>query len=142
MIRIAEIKDRRDLLQVLRSELTFLDAGGYSAWAGTRWRLPLIFEESPACPNFNDATWSVRCRDCVLAKLVPLRNQGRDIPCRSIALDDAGTTLEALYRTAATEELFRVYRQWLERTIAQLEGKVRRRDWLRSQAVYRSAGAT
>ena len=135
-------KDLRNLVQVLRSELVFLDAGGYSAWAGARWRLPLIFEESPACPNFNDCTHTVKCQDCSLARLVPLRHRFREVPCRHIALDAAGDTLDSLYRSATEEELQRVYRGWLVSTLDLLEKKQVRRQWLRDQSVYRAAEST
>ena len=135
-------KDNRNLLRVLQSELVFLDAGGYSAWAGARWRLPLIFEESPSCPNFNDMTHAVACRDCCLAKLVPLRAQNAPLPCRRIPLNGAGENLESLYRTATVEELTRVYRGWLLRTIDELERKDARRRWLHDHAVYQAVEAT
>jgi hypothetical protein len=135
-------KDTRNLLRVLQSELIFLDAGGYSAWAGARWRLPLVFEESPACPNLNDSSHSTACRDCALIKLVPLRSQSAAVPCRHIPLDNLGQTLESLYRTGSTQELTRVYRVWLVRMIEQLERKQTRLRWLHDKAVYTAAEST
>ena len=135
-------KDPRDLLRVLKSELVFFDAGGYSAWAGARWRLPLVFEESPACPNFNDMSHSTACQDCVFMRLVPLRHRHAPVPCRHIVLDELGQTLETLYRAGTQDGLNRVYRRWLVKTIAQLEHKAQRQHWLKDQTVYRAADLT
>lgn len=46
-------RDERDLLEVLKFELKFLEDGGYSRSASARWRPQLIFEGSPTCMNFN-----------------------------------------------------------------------------------------
>jgi hypothetical protein len=132
----------RNLAQLLRSELTFFDAGGYSAWAGARWRLPLVFEESPTCPNFHDTTHAVACRNCPLMQLVPLRHHTQAVPCRHIPLNDIGETLDTLYRWGTMDDLNLIFRRWLIHTIAQLEAKERRQAWLRDQSVYRAAEIT
>ncbi len=135
-------KDTRNLPQLLRSELIFLDAGGYSAWARARWRLPLIFEESPTCPNFNDTTHSMACRDCSLMQLVPLRHQGKEVPCRYIPLNEVGETLDTLYRWGTMDDLNLIFRRWLVHTIAAWEAKESKRKWRRDQSVYRAAEIT
>ena len=135
-------KDTRNLTSVLRSELVFLDAGGYSAWAGARWRLPLVFEESPTCPNFNDTTHSLACRDCCLMQLVPLRHHNKDVPCRYIPLNEVGETLDTLYRWGTMEDLNLIFRRWLVHTIEQLERKEARRKWKRDLSFYRAAEIT
>lgn len=135
-------KDTRNLAQVLHSELVFFDAGGYSAWAGTRWRLPLVFEESPTCPNFNDVTHATACRDCCLMRLVPLRHQNREVPCRHIPLNEVGETLDTLYRWGAMDDLNLVFRRWLVQTIEKLERKRVHRAWARDLCVYRAADLT
>jgi hypothetical protein len=135
-------KDSRNLLRVLQSERIFLDAGGYSAWAGARWRLPLVFEESPTCPNYNDSSHSIGCKDCCLMPLVPLRHQNQEVPCRHIPLSDVGETLDTLYRWGTMDDLTRVFRRWLLHTIEQLERKQRRRQWIRDRSVYRAAEFT
>lgn len=136
------MKDTRNLARVLRSELIFLEAGGYSAWAGARWRLPLVFEESPTCPNFNDSTHSVACKDCVLMQLVPLRHHSKVVPCRHIPLNEVGETLDTLYRWGTMDDLNLVFRRWLVQAIAQLESREAQRKWMRQQRVYRAADVT
>lgn len=135
-------KDNRNLTRVLRLELVFLDAGGYSAWAGARWRLPLVFEESPTCPNFNDTTHSVACRDCTLMQLVPLRHQGKPVPCRFIPLNELGETLDTLYRWGTMDDLNLIFRRWLVHTIGQLERKEAHRRHLRLRSVFQAADLT
>lgn len=135
-------KDTRNLIRVLQSELIFLDVGGYSVWANARWRLPLVFEESPTCPNFNDTTHATACRECCLMQLVPLRHQAKDLPCRHIPLNDVGETLDTLYRWGTMDDLNLIFRRWLVHTIQQLERKERRRRWLRDRNVYRAAELT
>src|SRR5216683_336770 len=46
-------KDERDLLDVLKAELAFLEKGGYGRSPHESWRQPLIFEDSPTCMNFD-----------------------------------------------------------------------------------------
>jgi hypothetical protein len=45
--------DNRDLLTVLRSELEFLEKGGYRTPARADWRPHFIFQDSATCLNFN-----------------------------------------------------------------------------------------
>ncbi|HUS19618.1 MAG TPA: hypothetical protein VMZ25_08200 [Terriglobales bacterium] len=135
-------RDMRELAKVLQSELIFLEAGGYSAWAGARWRLPLIFEESPTCPNFNDTSASFACKNCAMFRLVPLQHQGKMVPCRHIPLNELGETLDSLYRGKTMEELQPVLRQWLIRKINELQAKQSRLDYLRQQKLYDAADPT
>ncbi len=46
-------KDERDLLDVLKFELAFLEKGGYGRSPRESWRQPLIFEDSPSCMNYD-----------------------------------------------------------------------------------------
>src|SRR5438270_9179730 len=58
-------KDERDLLEVLKFELKFLEDGGYGRSPSARWRPQHIFEDSPTCMNFNSQEQGP-CSDCVL----------------------------------------------------------------------------
>ncbi len=46
-------KDDRNLLDVLKFELEFLEQGGYGRLPREAWRARFIFEDSPTCMNFN-----------------------------------------------------------------------------------------
>lgn len=114
-------KDERDLLEVLRFELKFLEDGGYGRSPSARWRPQLIFEDSPTCANFNSAEDPVPCTECVLIQLVPPPFRSADIPCRHIPMDASGETLDSLYRYSDQGEIEDVFGNWLRQTIARLE---------------------
>jgi hypothetical protein len=106
-----------DRLRVLRNELQFLDKGGYRS--PIQWRSARIFEDSPSCPKDR---WSACPHgDCVLLDFVPEQSRLEVIPCRYIALDESGETLETLYSTGTNEEIQKALREWLLKTIAGLE---------------------
>ncbi len=113
-------KDERDLLEVLKFELKFLEDGGYGRSPSARWRARLIFEDSPACMNFNSQEQG-SCSDCVLMQLVPPEFRSAEIPCRHIPFDKSGETLDSLYRYGDQRELEEVFGDWLRATIQRLE---------------------
>ena len=115
-------KDERDLLDVLKFELNFLEKGGYGRSVRTPWRPQFIFEDSPTCANYdNDAEHRIQCSDCVLMQLVPPEGWSKDIPCRHIPFNEAGETLETLYAHDDQYETEAVVGKWLRETIAKLE---------------------
>jgi hypothetical protein len=113
-------KDERDLLEVLRFELQFLEEGGYGRSPSSRWRPQLIFEDSPTCMNFNSQEQGP-CSDCVLMQLVPPALRSAEIPCRHIPFDKSGETLDSLYRYGDQDEIEEVFGNWLRNTIQHLE---------------------
>ena len=64
-------KDERDLLDVLKFELNFVEKGGYGRSSREPWRPVLIFEDSPTCMNYDCKNDPAPCSDCVLMQLVP-----------------------------------------------------------------------
>jgi hypothetical protein len=110
--------NRRDLLDVLRKELEFLEQGGYRK---PSWRPQFIFEDSPTCLNFGDPHRSTPCSECPLMRFVPADRREEKVPCRHIKIDGSGRTIETLYRTATQEETEAAVKSWLEKTIQRLE---------------------
>jgi hypothetical protein len=113
-------KDERDLLKVLKSQLGFLEMGGYSR------HLPggpkLIFEDSPTCLNCGRRDNPIiPCAECVLIDLVPAERRTEEIPCRHIPLDVSGKTLDSLYRCGDPQEVEETVGNWLRATIHRLE---------------------
>jgi hypothetical protein len=107
----------KDRIQVLKDELTFLENGGYRS--PIAWRSPLIFEDSPICSKDR---WSTCPHgDCVLLDFVPRESCHEAVPCRHIALNEVGETLDALYRTGTYDEIQEALREWLLETIKGLE---------------------
>lgn len=114
-------KDDRDLLEVLKFELQFLEKGGYGRSPRTPWTGSLIFEDSPTCMNYDSRESPAPCSDCVLMKLVPLERRSEKIPCRHIPLNEAGETIETFYRWGTQRDLEEVLGNWLRATIGALE---------------------
>lgn len=113
--------DSRNLLSVLKAELEFVEKGGYRSTARAPWRPHFVFQDSPACLNFDPTRERRECADCVLMQLVPVESRAAKVPCRYIRLNDAGETIDALYRYASQDELEIALRKWLTATIQQLE---------------------
>jgi len=121
--------NQRNLLEVLRRELEFLEKGGYRK---PSWRPNFIFEDSPTCINYGDPHRSIPCSECVLMQLVPPDGRKERVPCRHIPIDGLGRTIDTLYRTGSQEEVEAAVRSWLQETIARLE-----REMLQPKAAAR-----
>lgn len=114
-------KDERDLLDVLKFELDFLEKGGYGRSPREPWRPQFLFEDSPTCMNYDSKDQPGPCSECVLMQLVPLAFRKAKIPCRHIAFNADGETLDSMYRYADQSETEIVFANWLRTTIARLE---------------------
>jgi len=114
-------KDERDLLDVLKFELNFLEKGGYGSSPREPWRPKFIFEDSPTCMNYDCKENPAPCSDCVLMQLVPPEFRSGKITCRQIQLNGSGETLDNLYRYGDQHEIEETFGNWLRVTIHQLE---------------------
>jgi len=114
-------QDDRDILDILKSELSFLEDGGYGRSPHAPWRAPAIFEDSPICPNFCDPARPHACEDCLLEQFVPQAQRAEKIPCRFIPLTANGQTVEDFYRTASQVEMEEALGNWLREQIARIE---------------------
>jgi hypothetical protein len=130
--------DDRDLLDVLKFELNFLKKGGYGRSPREAWRAALVFEDSPACMNYDMKDHPSPCKECVLIDLVPINDRKQAIPCRHIQLTQAGDTLETLYRWGSQAEIEEVYGKWLRQMIHRLEDE---RERLAGRAVIAASPA-
>ena len=82
--------DNKELLELLRFELKFIEDGGYGRSPRTPWKPSLVFEDSPSCLNFNDVARPHPCDECSLMKFVPKGKQTEEFPCRHIPLTQRG----------------------------------------------------
>jgi hypothetical protein len=114
-------KDKRDLLDVLKGELEFVDKGGYRHPSHAAWRPQFMFQDSPTCLNFNSSDHPAPCTDCAMMQVVPADSQQRKYPCRYIPLNERGETLDLLYRTGTQKETETAFKDWLKTSIARLE---------------------
>lgn len=113
------LKDERDVLEVLKSELEYLRNGSYSKRES--WGPGFIFEDSPTCLNFGHKDNPGPCSGCVLMDFVPPQDRFQKFPCRHIPLNASGQTLDALYRHCDQAAVEEAARNWLQVTIQRLE---------------------
>jgi len=114
--------DDRNLLDVLKFELEFLEQGGYGRLPREAWRARFIFEDSPTCMNFNSKDREP-CSECLLMQFVPDSERKTQTPCTHIPLSPNGETLESLYRTGTQLEIQEALGAWLRTTIHRLEAQ-------------------
>ena len=114
-------QDNRDILDILRFELNFLQDGGYGRSPRSPWRAPAIFEDSPICPNFCHAGRPHPCESCLLQQFVPEGQKSESVPCRFIQLTEDGQTVDDLYRTGSQVEMEEALACWLRAQIEKIE---------------------
>jgi hypothetical protein len=114
-------QDKRDVLDVLKFELSFLQDGGYGRSPHAPWRAPAIFEDSPICPNFCDSARPHPCESCLLEQFVPDGQKSEASPCRFIQLNEHGQTVDDLYRTGSQAEMEEALARWLRIQIERIE---------------------
>jgi hypothetical protein len=126
------IHDERDILEVLRFELNFLEQGGYGRSVRTPWKPTSMFQDSLTCLNFNDASRPHPCNECLLYELVPAEARAESVPCHHIRLNASGQSVATLDRGSNQEMVQEEVIRWLRETIARMERE-------RSEAARRRA---
>ena len=114
-------QEKRDILEVLKFELSFLEQGGYGRSVRTPWKPTSVFQDSLSCINFNDPERPYPCNECVLYDLVPVQNLEQNIPCHFIPLNGQGETIDSMERQYNQLELEEAVKNWLRSTIKRLE---------------------
>ena len=115
------MQDKRNVLQILKAELAFLEGGGYRRVPRFPWRPNFVFEDSPTCINFADRSRQQPCEKCPLIEFVPESRRATQYPCRHIPLTHGGETVNSFYEWGTEEELENALREWLVETIKELE---------------------
>jgi hypothetical protein len=115
--------DKRDILEVLKFELSFLEQGGYGRSVRTPWKPTSIFQDSPSCLNFNDPSRPHACSECLLTDFVPPGAREEAIPCHFIPLNNLGETVDSMERHSHQRELEEALKIWLRSAIARLEAQ-------------------
>ncbi|MFI5059659.1 MAG: hypothetical protein ACHQLQ_15935 [Candidatus Acidiferrales bacterium] len=116
------MQDKRNVLQILKAELAFLERGGYRRVPRYPWRPNFVFEDSPTCINFADRSRQQPCLDCPLIAFVPENRRAAQFPCRHIPLTRGGETVNSFYEWGTEDELESALREWLLETIRDFEG--------------------
>ena len=116
-------QDDRDILEVLKFELKFLEDGGYGRSPRNPWRPTYIFEDSPSCLNFNDPAQPHPCSECPLMEFVPAESREESAPCRFIPINEKGQTIDYFYRCGTQREMEEALGRWLRERISEIEQK-------------------
>ena len=116
-------KDDRDILDILKFELSFLEQGGYGRSVRTPWKPTSVFQDSISCINFGDPSRPRPCSECLRIDVVPGSAHEESVPCHHIPLNEKGETLDAIERYDNQQEVEEKMRQWLRATIARIEAE-------------------
>ncbi len=114
-------RDDRDILELLKAELDFLEKGGYGRSVRTRWKATSPFRDSLTCVNFALHEKKHPCSECHLIDFVPSDKQGEELPCHAIPLNAEGDTVDSLELEDNQAKLEEALRQWMRRKIKQIE---------------------
>ncbi len=115
--------DKRDVLEVLKFELQFIEQGGYGRSVRTPWKPTSVFQDSLSCINFNEPARPHPCSECLLNDMVPDAHRTEDVPCHHIPLNAQGETVYTMERQYPQPELEEKVKEWLRATIHHLEQK-------------------
>jgi len=110
--------DDRDILELLKEELDFIEKGGYGRSVRTPWKPTSIFQDSLACFGFPDHLHEDCCR---LMEFVPAECRTKDVPCHYIPLNEAGETVEDLELEGNQSKTERKIKEWLRNQIKKIE---------------------
>ncbi len=119
--------DNRNLLEVLKFELSFLEQGGYGRSVRTPWKPTSTFQDSLSCLNYGEPDRPHACNECLLYAFVPEQFRSETVPCHHIPLNDHGDTLDSVDRGYNQIEIEEKLRSWLRATIARLEEDEKRK---------------
>lgn len=112
--------DERDILDLLKTELDFIEKGGYGRDVRTPWHAKAAFRDSLSCVNYALPEKAHPCSECHLIDFVPEEKRHEVVPCHSIPLTEAGDTVETLEGNQSVME--DVLKHWLRRKISEIEG--------------------
>jgi len=113
--------DERDILDVLKSELDFIESGGYGRSVREPWHSKSTFQESLSCINYGYPYRAHPCNECHLLDFVAPDHRTDEIPCHHIPLNTDGETIEYLELRDNQAKLEREVTTWLRDRIKQIE---------------------
>ena len=113
--------DERDLLEIFKNELEFIESGGYGRSVRTPWHSKSAFQDSLSCINYGYPYRAHPCNECHLLDFVTPEHQADEVPCHFIPLNTDGETIEDLERQDNQAKLEREISRWLRDRIKQIE---------------------
>lgn len=114
-------KDDRDILELLKDELDFIEKGGYGRSVRTPWKPQSTFQDSLACINYGYPYRTHPCNECHLLDFVDPEHHAEEVPCHFIRLNEAGDTIEDLELEDNEAKLERAVKEWLRTKIRDIE---------------------
>jgi hypothetical protein len=117
----AMANDDRDILEVLKQELDFIEKGGYGRSVRTPWKPTSAFQDSLTCINYGYPYRAHPCNECLLLDFVSPEHHGAEVPCHYIPLNEAGETIEDLEAEDNEAKLELKVRDWLRAKIRKIE---------------------
>ncbi len=128
MVKDAEAaKDDRDILELLKAELAFIEQGGYGRSVRTPWLPKSVFQDSLACINYADPDHTHPCSECHLIDLAASDHRSEEVPCHFIQLNDEGETIADLEAQDNQAKLETTLKRWMREKIREIE-ELRGRD--------------
>ena len=122
-------KDDRDILEILRDELVFIEKGGYGRSVRTPWLPKSIFQDSLACLNYGYPYRAHPCAECHLLDFVGQQDHSQTVPCHFIPLNDARNTIEELELEGSEWQTINTVKKWLQGKIGQIEAERANAFW-------------
>jgi hypothetical protein len=122
-------KDDRDVLDLLKDELVFIEKGGYGRSVRTPWKSKSVFQDSLTCLNYGYPYRAHPCADCRLIDFVGPQDRSQTIPCHFIPLNDAGNTVEDLELEGNEYRTVNTVKSWLQNKISELEAERSNKFW-------------
>ena len=114
-------KDDRDILEVLKQEMSFIEEGGYGRSVRAPWLPKSIFQDSLSCLNYGYPYRAHPCSECRLLDFVGPEDRSQSVPCHFIPLNENGNTIEEFEMAGNESKMQSVVKSWLQGKISQLE---------------------
>ena len=113
--------DERDILELLKDELNFIEKGGYGCWVHMPWQTKSTFQDSLTCINYGYPYRAHPCNECHLLGFVSPENRTQQIPCHFIPLNGDGETIQDLELQDSQAKLEQKVAEWLRARIKEIE---------------------
>ena len=117
-------KDQQEILEILKSELEFIEKGGYGAPDKQEpGAAATMFADSLTCLNYGYPYRIHPCGECPLIEFVPEDSRVSAMPCHHIPLDSSGQTVERMEEKGSQTRMQEAVKTWLRQTISQIESQ-------------------
>lgn len=114
-------KDERDILELLKNELDFIEKGGYGRSVRTPWQAKSTFQDSLSCVNYGYPYRAHPCNECHLLEFVSPEYRTQAVPCHFIPLNSDGDTIQDLELQDNQAKLEHGLSDWLHARIKEIE---------------------